>query len=335
MEYENKCPICFGQMAEDTITIHEQCDEKNCKLWTHTFHKACINMWIKSCINIQVYPTCPECKEKIPIDKISDELRETAQTLLAEDEDEAAEDEEVAEDEVAEDEDDLIPDYIFTANSRLERIQTHDQIPFLGVMVCIDGRHILTISNLLLDLRIGSTIGQLKTNLLQHPDTIFRFDGLLRWKNIQHNLSPYNWYKWKYPEYRVTNIHHGVPSYTKDFRHLRSNYDLETDDVLLADIYRDYQSSVGYILENQETLENDDTEERSFEQKHFCELENVYYRTELRFNHPTGYDDPGYFDKAFVNKNNPFIPEDMRAYSYCPESTYYSLAWLVVHLDQI
>ena len=156
-------------------------------------------------------------------------------------------------------------------------------------------------------------------------------------KNIKHNLSPYNWYKWKYPEYRITDIHYGVPSYTKRFRHLSSSYDLETDAILMSDIYRDYQSSVGYILENQETLENDDTEmyERSFEQKHFRELENVYYRTELQFNHPTGYDDPGYFDKAFVNKNNPFIPETMRAYSYCPESTYYSLAWLVVHLDQI
>ena len=190
---------------------------------------------------------------------------------------------------------------------------------------------------MLLDLRIGSTIGQLKTNLLRHADTIFRFDGLLRWKNIQHNLSLYNWYKWKYPEYRITDIHYGVPSYTKRFRHLSSSYDLETDAILMSDIYRDYQSSVGYIFENQETLENDDTEmyERSFEQKHFRELENVYYRTELQFNHPTGYDDPGYFDNAFVNKNNPFIPEDMRAYSYCPESTYFSLAWLVVHLDQI
>ena len=326
MECENYCSICFGQMAEDTITIHEQYDENKCKLWAHTFHAACINMWINSRINIQVYPTCPECKEKIPIDKISDELRETAQTIL---------EDEVAEDEVAED--DLIPDYIITANSRLDRIQTHDQIPFLGVMICIDGRHILTISNMLLDLRIGSTIGQLKTNLLRHADTIFRFDGLFHWKNIKHNLSPYNWYKWKYPEYRITDIHYGVPSYTKRFRHLSSSYDLETDAILMSDIYRDYQSSVGYILENQETLENDDTEmyERSFEQKHFRELENVYFRTELQFNHPTGYDDPGYFDKAFVNKNNPFIPENMRAYSYCPESTYYSLAWLVVHLDQI
>ena len=326
MECENYCSICFGQMAEDTITIHEQYDENKCKLWAHTFHAACINMWINSRINIQVYPTCPECKEKIPIDKISDELRETAQTIL---------EDEVAEDEVAED--DLIPDYIITANSRLDRIQTHDQIPFLGVMICIDGRHILTISNMLLDLRIGSTIGQLKTNLLRHADTIFRFDGLFHWKNIKHNLSPYNWYKWKYPEYRISDIHYGVPSYTKRFRHLSSSYDLETDAILMSDIYRDYQSSVGYILENQETLENDDTEmyERSFEQKHFRELENVYFRTELQFNHPTGYDDPGYFDKAFVNKNNPFIPENMRAYSYCPESTYYSLAWLVVHLDQI
>ncbi len=332
MEYENNCSICFGQMAEDTITIHEQCDENKCKQWAHTFHAACINTWINSRINMQVYPTCPDCKEKIPIDKISDELRETAQTIL--------EDEEVAEDEDAEDEDaedDLMPDYIITANSRLDRIQTHDQTPFLGVMVCIDGRHILTISNMLLDLHIDSTIGQLKTNLLQRSDTIFQFDGLLHWKNIQHNLSLYNWYKWKYPEYRITDIHYGVPSYTKRFRHLSSSYDLETDAILMSDIYRDYQSSVGYILENQETLENDDTEmyERSFERKHFRELENVYFRTKLRFNHPTGYDDPGYFDKAFVNKNNPFIPETMRAYSYCPESTYYSLAWLVVHLDQI
>ena len=72
---------------------------------------------------------------------------------------------------------------------------------------------------------------------------------------------------------------------------------------------------------------------RRFEQKHFYELENIYYKSDLYFNGPTGPDDPGHYDRAFVNNNNPFVPENMRAYSYNPNSTEHSLAWLIIHVE--
>lgn len=331
MEKTKECIICREDLTiGKTKVIHKQC-KKDCESWDHKFHRECINLWIENCIKSRVFPSCPNCNIGVPIKKIPKNLIEEANKILD------GVYEEVVEEVAEEEEEDELPNYIITAHERLNKLQNMNvavEKLFLGIMIHMNGKHMVTISNLNLKLNINSTLNDLKYALAQKPNIIYNNSSAITWKNIRHNISLYNWVMWKYPKYKITNIHYGIPPYKDSFWHLVSAYDLDASNPSLADIYRDYQSSVGFIMENKDTLEyENESNVRRFEQKHFNELETIYYKSNLRFNGPTGPDDPGHYDRAFVNNNNPFVPETMRAYSYNPNSTEYSLAWLIIHVE--
>lgn len=305
MEKNNECLICREEMIKGNIkVIHKQRKKKFCEKWDHKFHTECINVWIEKCINSHVFPTCPTCNLEIPYKKIPQPFLLEAQKILDGEYEENDEN----------DENDEVLNYIIVANNRLDNIERISQtypIIFLCIMICMDGKHKITLTNLDIGLEIGSTMNDLKEALKRKSDIIYKNSGFLRWKNFRHNISLYNWCMWKYPKYKITNIHYGIPSYTNSFWALKSIYDLETDNVSLANIYSDYQTSAGYILENKETIENNGEmpPEQTFEEKHFRELGSVYYGAELNFNYHIGPDDQGY---------------------YLGE---HSIAWLVVHME--
>ena len=51
------CSICISDVSNK-----EYIRELNCK---HTFHKKCIDKWIKKCINDEIEIKCPICRENI------------------------------------------------------------------------------------------------------------------------------------------------------------------------------------------------------------------------------------------------------------------------------
>ena len=332
---DNSCFICWNPLTKEhgrKEIIHKYDKEnKSSEKWQHSCHEKCLNTWIKQCITVGdgIYPKCPICNDfKIPINKIPKPLRERATEILEQEEEE--EEEEVEVEPVIEE-----PNYIIKARQRLEHIRMDalqpDSInhPFMGIIISFNNRRILKTSNYLLNLGINSTIGDLKESISSLYKDIYSNSGIF--SNILFNANPKNWINWSYPDYRVSDIHYGLPPYTRKFAFLENHAHIENDGCELSEIYRDYQSAVG------EFLEKKDVNDPYFQdnQENYRLMDKVYNKQELVYNYPTGPDDPGSYDMAFTNQFNPETPAHMRPYEYATHSTFWSLAWLVVHVEQI
>jgi len=201
----------------------------------------------------------------------------------------------------------------------------------MGILICVNNRTVLKTTNSTFNFTINATIGQLKEEIVLQNKTIFRNSSISN--QLSYNVKPSNWINWTYPEYRVSDIHYGLPPYTHRMGFLENEVPL-TDDCLFSQLYEDYQTQAGRFIESKSAFTRGAQQGDASLEK-FQLMEDIYFEKELYFNGPSGPDDPGYYDRAFVNIHNPEIPEDMLAYRYKNYSTHDSLAWLVVNLEQI
>jgi hypothetical protein len=337
---ENNCGICMIPLKKKygLKKIIHKCDSEKCE-WKHEFHINCINKWINMCVNTGqgTYPKCPTCNNfYIPIDKIPENLRSKAETLWYRDfsgqnqvieEEEEEEEEEYVDDEEEEEEEYVDDEEYKRAHFRLnELISQHTEnrnYPFLGIVICVNGEIIKKCLNSYLNLKITNTLGDLKNIILNDNVNISKNIGLLN----PVKLKLQYWLGSSYPSFRVKNVHYCIPSYLKRFAQLKSDYNLNIDDILLSDIYLEYQYKAGKIINSDPRLINREETPLAYEN-----LEKVYIQQKLHWNSPTGPDDYGHFDRAFSNEENDYIPRDYRAYSYDKHSTINSLAWITLDL---
>jgi hypothetical protein len=340
-EKENTCGICMIPLKKKygLKKIIHKCDKEQCE-WKHEFHITCINKWINMCINTGegTYPKCPTCNNFcIPIDKIPEKLRSKAETIWSRDfsenivieEEEYVEDiaeEEEEEEDIAEEEDE--DEEYNRAHYRLDELlsqhTSNSYFPFLGIVICINGEIITKYLNSYLNLKITNTLRDLKNIVLNDNVNIAKNIGVLN----PVKLKLQYWLGSSYPSFRVKDLYYCIPPYLKRFSQLKSDYNLNIDDdILLADLYLEYQYNVGKIMNNDSSLINNEETPLAYEY-----LEKVYFRKKLRWNGPTGPDDYGHFDQAFSNEENDYIPRNYRAYSYDRHSTINSLAWLTLEL---
>lgn len=207
------------------------------------------------------------------------------------------------------------------AITRFNNYAHHYKIPvFMGIMICMNDASILKFSNTDARLHGSVSMAQIKDWILTKNYNVYCEAGVTYKQNISHNLSLSNWIKWKYPSLRITDAHYGMPPFTQRVGTFQENID---DDITVKDMYIRYQTLAGLMhLRSEEYSEQ--------EQYH---LKNIYTRSNLEWNRPTGIDDPGHYDVAYRNPENPDLPECMRAYSYDAKSTDNSLAWLVFHVE--
>ena len=97
--------------------------------------------------------------------------------------------------------------------------------PFLGILVCFNGVPIIKCSNITFNLTINGTFGDLKAALLNKNVDFYKSKGMLHFDNIAHNLNIKNWINWKYPTFRLSEIHYGIPPYTCRFEQLNCTHD--------------------------------------------------------------------------------------------------------------
>jgi hypothetical protein len=313
--------------------IHKY-DKKNksSEKWQHSCHEKCLNSWIKQCITVGdgTYPKCPICNDfKIPINKIPKDLRERATEILEQEQNEIVEEEEeepVAIEEVQE---------VVQAKYRLERVKDwiNYTMPFLGILVCFNGVPISKCSNITFNLTINGTFGDLKTALLNKNVDFYKSKGMLHFDNIAHNLNIKNWINWKYPSFRLSEIHYGIPPYTSRFEQLDSTYNFNQDNIRLEDLYLEYQRQAGtIILGGEANLINNERAPTAYKR-----LEDVYLKKNIWHHESTGPDDPGYIERGYKNNENPWFP-DSKLYEngrYGENVTYDSLMWLTVHIDNV
>jgi hypothetical protein len=322
----NTCAICTDEFSatQRKKIIHKSCGSE----WEHAFHRRCIDKWIESQItNNETYPDCPLCNKNIPLKKIPSSLRKEAKHLLHEEEPAPA---------PAPIQQAILPHNVTIARNRLRRIMngryySERAHPFMGILICVNNRIVLKETNSTFNFTINATIGQLKEEILSQNKKTFWYGSYI--SKLSYNLKPSNWINWTYPKYRVSDIHYGLPPYTHRMGFLENEVPL-TDDCFFSQLYEDYQIQAGRFVETKAAfMRGAQPGDASLEK--FQLMENIYFEKNLNFNGPTGIDDPGYYDRAFVNFQNPEIPEDMLAYRYKNYSTRDSLAWLVVHLEQI
>jgi hypothetical protein len=334
---DNSCFICWDPLTKEhgrKEIIHKYDKEnKNSEKWQHSCHEKCLNNWIKQCITVGdgTYPKCPICNDfKIPINKIPKALRERATEILEQEEQEEEEEEEEVEP-VIEGE----PEEVIEATRRLGVVRAWNSIaPFLGILVCFNGIPIIKCSNITFNyLSINSSIRDLKAALLSKNVDFYKSKGMLHFDNIAHNLNIKNWISWKYPSFRLSEIHYGIPPYTCRFEQLNCTHDFNDDNIPLSELYFEYQRKAGaIILGGEPNLINNERAPVAYKK-----LEDIYSKKNIWQHGPTGPDDPGYIERGYRNNENPWFPNS-KLYEnghYGENVTYDSLMWLTVHIDNV
>jgi len=334
----NSCFICLDPLTKEhgrKEIIHKY-DKKNksSEKWEHSCHEKCLNSWIKHCITVDKYPKCPVCNDfKIPINKMPKALRERATEILEQEQNEIVEEEEeeVVQEPVIEEEVQQVEE----ARYRLQCVKDwiNYTMPFLGILVCFNGVTISKCSNITFNLTINGTIGDLKAAILSRNVDFYKSKGMLHFDNIAHNLNIKNWINWKYPSFRLSEIHYGIPSYTCPFEQLDCTYNFNDNNIKLEDLYLEYQTKAGaIILGGQQNLINNERAPAAYKR-----LEDLYLKRNIWQHGPTGPDDPGYIERGYRNNENPWFP-DSKLYEngrYGQDVTYDSLMWLTVHIDNV
>ncbi len=329
---DNSCFICLDPMTKKygrKEIIHKYDKEnKSSEKWQHSCHEKCLNTWIKQCITVDKYPKCPICNDfKIPINKIPKALRERATEILEQEQNEIEEEQnEIEEEEVEE---------VVQAKYRLERVKDwiNYTMPFLGILVCFNGVPISKCSNITFDLTINSSMRDLKAALLTRNVDFYKSKGMLHFDNIAHNLNIKNWINWKYPSFRLSEIHYGIPPYTSPFEQLNCTHDFNDDNIPLSDLYLEYQTKAGaIILGGEQNLINNERTPSAYKR-----LEEVYLKKNIWHHGSTGPDDPGYIERGYRNNENPWFPNS-KLYEnghYGENVTYDSLMWLTIHINNM
>ena len=328
------CFICWNLLTKEygrkqIIHAHDKTNT-TCEKWEHSCHEKCLNSWSKQCITTGegVYPKCPVCNVfKIPINKIPIALRERALEILEEEEEEL-EEEEVAV--LA-----PLPKEVIEAGCRLHYIHIrrlpYALMPFLGIMVCINGKLIKKYTNSDFSLTINHTIGELKKEIMRRNVEISQARGILNLQSLSHNLKLENWTNWTHPTFRVTDVHSGIPPYTCHFEHLDGVLDLNNNDITLSEYYLEYQTKTGAIINSPELVNSIETPNA------YEHLKDVYNEKNIVWRNSTGPDDPGHYETGFHNNENPDIVDDhlFDEGSRGRDITYDSLSWLVVNIENV
>lgn len=306
---ENNCGICQSSLDTGrTKTVHQ-----NKKVWRHEFHKSCIDAWIKTCIQANRPPSCPLCPSfVIPDDKIPSNMKPKPKVLAPA----LAQAQEPTEEEIS----------VQVARDRWRQILRHinynDYAPlYTGIMICSRGRPCVHMFNP--DNRINPAwnLGRIKEHVRRANRIVYSHKGILDADNLAHNTRLSNWTQMKYPELRIVDAYYGIPSQSGRL----GKFDIEmTDDKTVEEMYIEYQTLI------RENIKRSDLSETIKEQ-----MRDIYYETNLEFNHSTGPDDPGHYDKAFSSPANPIIPIEHRRYRRYSQSTEYSLMWLMVDVEYV
>ena len=339
------CFICLNALTKrygrkKIIHSHDKTNP-NCEKWEHSCHEKCLNKWSKQCITTGegVYPKCPVCNDfKLPINQIHISIRNRALELLEEEENEL-EEEEVFEEEVWEElveEVVPLPKEVIEAGCRLHYIHIrrlpYVLMPFLGIMVCINGKLIKKYTNSNFGLTINHTIGELKHEIMRRNVEISQARGILNFQSLAHNLKLENWTNWRHPTFRVIDVHTGIPPYTCQFEHLDIVLDLNNNNnITLSEYCLEYQAQAGAIINSPELVNSRETPNAH---EH---LKDVYNKKNIVWHGPSGPDDPGSYETGFHNDENPHIVDE---YLFDEgrrgrDITCDSLSWLVVNIENV
>ena len=303
-EQENVCGICHESLsAGKTKVIHKN------KMWRHEFHKVCIDQWIKVCEKSNNPPCCPICVNFIIPKKMTKTLKLKAEPqLLAPVIQEPAQ-----------------AEFDRAANERWQRIANSENPLFMGIMICSRrGRtRVPVVKFLQSDLGIESTwtLHRIKEHIKTMNREVYWQKGFFDSDNVEHNVRPFNWFKWKYPTLRITDTYYGTPS--QGGRLFEVHHQLD-DNKTAREMYIECQSMMGFCIKHR----------FHYSDEAVHKIQEVYYEKVIR---EYDYSMPELIlineERFFNNESNPIIPAEHREYRKHPRSTKHSLAWLVLDIE--
>ncbi len=324
----NDCSICMEQLSkipEENKKLKIKLDERGRPICGHTFHKECIDNWIRTKINQNsaIYPLCPECRTEIKEDEWPPGLipmqhpqDDMPQRVIQR----AQQRPQVRQETVAERRTNLIWQL---------QAEQQDQSPvlFMGIVVCINGQILTKYLNTDLELGINNTIGDLKQAILARTQELANMRPYLCQMNLGRQVN--NLFSFtgltteREPSFRIQSIYFGTPSNCENIWQLNmsSREMLGDNNSSLINVYKEYQNSANIYFQSHSNQN----------------LSRVTTLHTLRWR-PTGPEDPGQVYASFYyNQDNPIIPERFRANTrdnqLDPRSTTHSLSWLVVNLE--
>jgi hypothetical protein len=297
---EEDCAICQevlndGQTPVTTLT--------NCN---HKFHEQCINQWMNT--NQANAHECPLCRAPInynqwppPIAPQQPQFQQPQQPQMPESER-------------------RLQQVIAFENSRGQT-----PVPFLGIVICINGEMIIKYLNTDLGLGTNNTINDLKDAILGRSLEIAGQRGFFCQTNfgrhVNNAVATTGFTRRREPSFRINRIGFGVPASceTDTINFAFNNYANDwLEGTFLGNLYRSYQENARIILGSYGIDVPDN-------------LHRVYKKHTIRFQ--TGIFTTDYF----LNMYNPDIPEEFRP-DYpddrdIKKATKISLAWLIVDIE--
>jgi hypothetical protein len=310
---EEDCTICQevlndGQTPVTTLT--------NCN---HKFHEPCINGWINSQRNSHLQPNCPICRTNIDIDQLPQQQQQPQIQQQVQQQPQ------IQQQVQQQQQQPQIPESL----RRLQQVTQFEQnagqpVPFLGVVVCINGQMIRKYLNTDFGLGTNNTLNELKTAILGYSSQIAELRGFCLANvtlPLNNLLSRTGITTHREPSFKINRIGFGVPL-SCNFNFTATNYNGPDLGVAsLGDIYYRYQEEARLILEESEY--------------EIPNLQSVYYTHTIYYD-TTGPDDPGFSDtNYFLNNENPIILAPFRPpyNGIDSRATRHSLAWLVVDIE--
>lgn len=311
---EEDCAICLAPLGTEGVKTLDKVVINGKEVCGHSFHKECIDQWINSTRQQEGGPKCPECRTPIsaaqqpppPIQAQRQTIVQAAQRDLP--------------------------------RVRAQEIQNEEQqlgepIPFMGILVCLNGQPFQTKylnSSPEIVLRTNNTLGDLKDKILAlapkfaQERTFFCQTNMGRYVN--NALSATGLTTYREPSFRIKNMYFGTPFSCDNIWQLNIGVENILNNDSLIDIYKAYQDNINFASES---LNN-------------RILYDIYDRHIVTWR-ATGPEDPGYrHTDYFVNFNNPPIPQRFQARPRIEgelsdfqraHSTRHSLAWLVVNIE--
>lgn len=293
------CAICCELLdsQQPIKTVHKDPHDK----WNHRFHEKCIDKWYVTCIADKKNACCPLCpglkipKECVPLSHYRE----------------------------------IVMKY---CNSIKEHYN-YRSLPYFGFIICIEGECVMKLTNLDFEIdnvpiHYNSTLRDIKQQISQMGCNVYyNLGGILSSSNFQFNRTLKNWKNWKYPSLQTIHTCYTIPPRRIAFGDLEMTID---DDKTLAEMYVEYHTHLAKMKNNEtfpEVLQQirDITSVKNLRWHQGFSVDDTFNGNDIELD--------GYFDRAFMNPENPFVQKKYCDYRYNCRATRYPLAWMAIHVQ--
>ena len=298
VEVVETCAICCESLTstEPIKTVHEDPHHQ----WKHCFHEKCIDEWSFACIAKQKAPSCPLCPS-IHIPKHSFPLKNFRNIAL----------------------------------NYFEGVRNSYRVtPYFGFIICIEGECVMKVTDIDIfekPISYETTLRTIKKIVSKMGPKIYgELGGVFSSVNSKHNRSLLNWANWTYPTLEVVHTCYTIPPRRISYGDLDI---VHNDDLTLRDMYIEYHTQLERMKCDKETHPEILEQMHDISTKKDLKWNAGYYAYDAMTDYP--YFEEGYYDRGYMNPENPEMSKNNCAFKYNNKATNNPLAWIAIHTKYV